>query len=134
MNRILIVLFLAIGLTSQAQERREDGTLYDGNLTFQVVEENLRNEGTMLVCILNEANGRCVQNLIAPFEVLVYNQNDEQIWNSLWTGQNMDLKFRVPMRGAKYVIIQARADFVVNSRTGTRIYTDGPMTVKYELE
>lgn len=134
MNRFLIILFLAVGLSSQAQERRDDGTLFDRNLTFHVVDENLINEGTMLVCIINEANDRCVQNLIAPFEVLVYNENDEQIWNSLWTGQNMDLKFRAPMRGAKYVIIQARADFVVNSRTGTRIYTDGPMTLKYDLE
>lgn len=133
MKRILIVLFLTFGVVSQAQETREDGTRYDENLEFKVIDEELKTEGTMLVCIYDSKNEACVQNVIVPFEVLVYNEDDEQIWNSIWTGQNMDLKFKVPMRGASYVIIQARADFVVNSRTGTKIYTDGRMTLKHEL-
>lgn len=134
MKRFLIIAILLSSISSIAQVQREDGTWYDDSLSFHVVEEDLKEKGTMLLCIYNEANERCVHNLITPFEILIYDAEDRQIWNSAWSGQNPDIKFRFPMRGAAYIIIQSRNDYVVNSMTGTRIYTDGPLYLKYELQ
>ncbi len=127
-----LLVFIAFGLSAQIQ--REDGTWYDENLAFRIIEEDVQEKGEILLCIYNTENGRCIHNLQTGFEILVYNVNDEQIWNSTWTGSNTDIKFRMPLRGAAYIIVRARNDYVVNKMTGDRIFTDGPMELRYEVK
>lgn len=134
MKKITFILAFLCSILSFAQEQREDGTWYDGELAFKVVDEDLEKEGTMLICIYKTSNNRCIHNLITPFEVIIYNEDNEQIWNSAWTGTNTDLKFRQPLPGAKYVVIRAKNDYVVNTMSGKRIFTDGQMELEYVIE
>ncbi|KAB2813684.1 hypothetical protein [Phaeocystidibacter luteus] len=134
MRIILCISFLIASLSSIAQVQREDGTWYDENLAIRVMEEDIRNEGTLEICIYSTTNDRCIHNLKTPYEVLVYNEDGEQIWNSAWTGQKMSIKFSTPLRGAAYIVVNAKNDYVVNTLTGERIFTNGVMSVEYEIE
>ncbi|NVK27494.1 MAG: hypothetical protein HWE14_05585 [Flavobacteriia bacterium] len=134
MRIILCISFLIASLSSMAQVQREDGTWYDENLAIRVMDEDIQNEGTLEICIYSTVNDRCIHNLKTPFEVLVYNEVGEQIWNSAWTGQKMNIKFSTPLRGAATIVVNAKNDYVVNTLTGERIFTNGVMSVEYELE
>ncbi len=134
MKYFLSLALLLTTFLSNGQVKREDGTWYDENLAFQVIEEDVVDKGELLICIYNTENNRCIHNLMTPFEVLVFNEDGEQIWNSTWTGANTDLKFRMPLRGAAYIIVRARNDYVINKLTGDRIFTNGPMELRYDVQ
>lgn len=112
------------------QEQRGD-KLYDNNLVFKVVEDLVVRRGILEICIYDTKREICVENLITGYEVRVYDKNDQEIWNSLWTGRNKRMKFKNPIKEAHYVIIKANRPLVINVLTGTRIYQDQPMELKF---
>ncbi len=112
------------------QEQRGD-TLYDNNLVFKVVEDMIVRRGILEICIYDSKREICVENLITGYEIRVYDRNGQEIWNSLWTGRNKRMKFKNPIREAHYVVIKANRPLVINVLTGTRIYQDQPMELKF---
>ena len=117
-----------------AQVQKEDGTWWDNNLVFEVLYEDLDSAGELMICIKNTVADKCIENLTAGFQVIIYGSGDKEIWTSLWTGRNLDFKFKKPFPAATYIIIKANKNFVVNSMTGTRIYQDEPLELKYILK
>jgi hypothetical protein len=134
MKNVLIALSLLLAANLIAQEQREDGTWWDNNLTFQVKKDLIRQFGELEICIYDTKRGMCVENLMTRYEVIVYNSANEEIWNSLWTGKNMNMKFSKALPDASYVKIRAMKPFAINKLTGTRIYMDEPMELKHRVK
>lgn len=133
MKWILFVPF-AISGSLQAQVMRSDSTWYDDQLTFSVVSEDIRRSGELVVCLWNPEVDMCIENLITTYEINIYNRSGQLLWNSLWTGMNTEIKFKKAFPGAAYIVIRAKRDYAINIITGTRIYTDGYLELKYTLE
>ena len=134
MRFLILVAFSILSFVSvRAQVQKEDGTWWDNNLDFEVLYENLDSTGELVICIKNIEVDRCIENLTTGFQVNIYGSGDKEIWTSLWTGRNLDFKFKKPFPEASYIIIKANKNYVVNSMTGTRIYQDEPLELKYTL-
>ena len=116
-----------------AQEQKDDGTWWDNNLEFIVVYENIKLLGEIEFCVFDAKRELCTEGLMTAYEVRIYDESDIEIWNSLWTGKTYDLKFKKKFPEAEGLEIIAKNNFVVNHRTGTRIYQDNPMYLKVEL-
>ncbi len=129
----LLIAFLLFAYITHAQVQKEDGTWWDNNLMFKVLFENLKSEGEIWICVYDTSRQACIQNVMAPFEVRVFDQQNEEIWNSLWTGKNMELKFSKALPTAHRVEINATRPFVINKMTGTRIYQDKAMHLNFIL-
>ena len=127
---ILTCLFVS---SIQAQVQKEDGTWWDNNLEFEVLYQNLDSTGELMICIKNTEADRCIENLTTGFQVNIFGSGDKELWTSLWTGRNLDFKFKKPFPEATYIIIKANKNYVVNSMTGTRIYQSEPIELKYTL-
>ncbi len=134
MRRILVVLALLLAGNLVAQEQHEDGTWWDNNLEFKVKKDLIKKFGELEICIYDTKRELCVENLMTAYEVRIYNAANEEIWNSLWTGKDMDMAFSKEFPEATYVVIKAIKPFVINKLTGTRIHMDKPMELKYTLK
>jgi hypothetical protein len=116
--------------TATAQEEI-DGRWVDDNLEWVVLNENIRTDGTLRLCIAQIKEKRCVENVFTAYEILVYNAQGEEIWSGLWTGQKMAIRFRQPLPTAHKMEIKATKDFVINWMTGTKIHQTKPMSLTY---
>jgi len=130
---LLVALTGLFGSSIQAQVQKEDGTWWDNNLEFEVLYENLDSTGELMICIKNTEADRCIENLTTGFQVSIFDSGDKELWTSLWTGRSLDFKFKKSFPEATYIIIKANKNYVVNSMTGTRIYQDEPLELKYIL-
>jgi hypothetical protein len=131
MRIVFLWFFCSTVFFAHAQELI-DGKYYDNSLEFFIVEENVRRTGVLDICIVGE-DRRCIENLFTGFEVLVYNSAGKEIWASIWSGQTMRIKFTKGLPEAAHVVVRARAPYVVNKLTTTRIYQDKPLELKYYL-
>ena len=127
------ILFVTFLNSATAQTQKEDGTWWDNNLEFKVLFEDMDSTGELMICIAQIANQKCVENLTTGFQVKIYDAANKEIWNSLWTGKNLDFKFKKPFPNAAYLTIEANKNYVVNTMTGTRIYQDEALFLKYNL-
>ena len=134
MRQLLIGLFLLTGFAIQAQEQHEDGTWWDNNLEFHVKQDLLKKFGELEICIYHKENEMCVENLMTTYEVRIFDANNKEIWNSLWTGKDMYMYFSEEFPTAHYIVIKALRPFVINKLTGTRIYQDKAMELKYYVK
>ena len=131
---ILVLAFLTTFLNSAtAQTQKEDGTWWDNNLEFAVLYENIDSTGELMFCIAQIKEQKCVENLTTGYQVKIYDSNNKEIWNSLWTGRSLDIKFKKSFPEAAYLTIAANKNYVINSMTGTRIYQDKALFLKYNL-
>ncbi|MCC5918506.1 MAG: hypothetical protein JJU02_14385 [Cryomorphaceae bacterium] len=133
MPKYFVSLLLLLLFSQLRGQELIDGKYYDNELSFFVIEENIRRTGALEICIVNIDN-MCVENLMTGFEVLVYNAQNEIIWKSIWSGRNMRIKFKQKLPDAHTIHIIARAPFVVNKLTTTRIHQDKPMELKYKVQ
>jgi hypothetical protein len=78
--------------------------------------------------------GQCIENLTLGFMVRVYDKSGKEIWNSLWTGRTLDLKFKRPLPEAQKVLVEATSPSVVNKLSGTRINTGKPLKLEFTVE
>jgi hypothetical protein len=132
MKLSLIATFLMLTAFSiQAQEQKPDGTWWDNDLTFKVVDDKLKLKSELEICIAK--NETCVENLVTGFEVRIYDSAGKELWNSLWTGSNKRIKFKKKFPQASYVVIKATRPFVINQLTTNRIYQDKPMELKHTI-
>lgn len=133
MKNLLLIGLLFIGQSLFGQVQNEDGTWHDDSLAFSVQSDQLKKYGELNLCIYHIGQQMCVDNLVTPFEVLIYNQNDHVLWTSMWTGMDMRLKFRKAFPTAKYIVIRSKRDYVININSGTRIHTGAPLELKYNV-
>lgn len=134
MRKHFIVIFLFIATATFAQTQKEDGTWWDNNLEFQVQVDLLKEFGELEICIFDSKREVCISNVMTSYEVRIYNAANKEIWNSLWTGKDMDMVFSKKFPDAHHVVIKALRPFVINILTGTRIYMDEPMELKYTVK
>lgn len=134
MKHLFIVAFIAAFFSTKAQELRADSTYWDNDLTFKVETDFLKKFGELEICIYHNTREQCIENLVTSFEVRIYDAANKEIWNSLWTGKEKYLTFKKNFPEANYVVIKALRPFVINILTGTRIYQDKPLELKYEVK
>ncbi|MCX8148152.1 hypothetical protein [Thermaurantimonas aggregans] len=123
--------FFSIKVQSQTYE---NGKWIDDNLTFKIVYENIKKSGELHLCIANKSNDLCIGNLMVPFEVFIYDKKDSLIWSSIWTGNNMQLKFKRKLPLAYKVNVKAKAPYVINKLTTTKIYQKQPLELIYIIQ
>ncbi len=127
----LVVLIIASG--SIFGQIKVGDKWVDNNLTFMIIEEDIRTAGTMAVCI-SDTSSNCISNLQSGFEIRFYDAADQQIWAGKTAGRSELLEFPAPMESASYVVLKAFKPFVLNVATGTLIHQDKPIELKYKLE
>lgn len=133
-TKYLVGALLALcSLSAGAQTRGEDGKWYDSNLTFQVSEETVREDGAFTLCVAQKKEKRCVENLFTPFVVRVYNASGKEIWNGQYTGMVPFVVFKKALPDAAKMEIVSQKNFVINVLSGTRIYTGAPLRMTYTL-
>jgi hypothetical protein len=131
MKRTAILALLLLAVPAWAQTRGADGKWYDSNLVLQVVEETVQEEGAFTLCVAQKKEGRCVENLLTPFVVRVFNSAGTEIWNGTYTGMVPYVVFKKALPTAARMEIVAQKNFVINVMTGTRIYTEQPLRASY---
>jgi len=134
MKNVLLIVTMLIGTTLIAQEQHEDGTWWDNNLTFKVKKDLIKQFGELEICVFDAKRELCVENLMTRYEVIIYNAANKEIWSSLWTGKDMNMKFSKNFPDAHYIIIKAMKPFVINKLSGTRIHMDKPMELKHMVK
>ncbi|MFZ9598116.1 MAG: hypothetical protein ACO28T_06940 [Schleiferiaceae bacterium] len=133
MKKALIgFLFLVSCLIAQAQTRLADGRVQDRSLELGLRSEAIKDAGILRLCVAKD--GQCIENLTLGFTVRVYDAKGTEIWNSIWTGQTLDLKFKKPLPTAHRVVVKAVASQVVNKLTGNPILTGEPLELEFVLE
>lgn len=127
---------LAIMVASKgvySQEKKDDGTWWDNDLKFELVYEDIRRSGELEFCVYKIEHERCIYNVQTGFEVRVFDESGEEIWNSLWSGKKTAIKFKKPLKEAYAFEVKAIRPFVININTGTRIYQDEPLVLKHTI-
>ena len=132
MKTLLIAVALLCSLGAGAQTKLADGTWQDLSLELGLRAEAIRESGVLRLCVAKE--GQCIENLTLGFMVRVYDKAGKEIWNSLWTGRTLDLKFKSPLTEAHKVLVEATSPNVVNKLSGTRIATGKPLKLEFTLE
>ncbi len=131
MKQLFTVGLLVLGTWAWAQTRLPNGTWEDTSLEFVLLEESIQTDGALSLCIAKQ--DECITNLTVGFTVRVYNQAGKEIWNSVWSGRTMDIRFKNPLPAAHKVVVEASGDFVVNTTTANRISTGQPLKLTYVL-
>jgi len=134
MRSFVLLVFLFAGLFATAQEQRADGTWWDNNLTFKVKADMIKTYGELEICIWNTEREMCVENVMTTYEIRIYDAANKEIWNSMWTGKDMYMKFKKKMPSAHHLTITALRPFVINKSSTNRIYQDKPMQLKYVVQ
>ena len=132
MKTLLIAFALLCSLGSGAQTKLADGSWQDLGLELGLRAEAIRESGVLRLCVAKE--GQCIENLTLGFMVRVYDKAGKEIWNSLWTGRTLDLKFKSPLPEAHKVLVEATSPNVVNKLSGTRIATGKPLKLEFTVE
>jgi len=133
MNKLLICCWLLVaGLAAQAQTRLADGRVQDLGLELGLRAEAIKQSGILRLCVAKE--GQCIENLTLGFTVTVYDAQGAEIWNSLWTGRTLDLKFKKALPQAHKVVVEATGDYVVNKLSGNPISTGKPLKLEFIAE
>lgn len=134
MKSFIAITFSFLAFIANAQVQHEDGTWWDNNLEFKVVRDQMRSRSELEICIYHAIRETCIENLVTGFEVRIYDSKGKELWNSLWTGKNKNIKFKKKFPNASYVEIKATRPFVINELTTNRIYQDKPMELKHNLQ
>ncbi len=132
MKTLLIAFALLCSRGAGAQTKLADGTWQDLGLELGLRAEAIRETGVLRLCVAKE--GQCIENLTLGFMVRVYDKSGKEIWNSLWTGRTLDLKFKRPLPEAQKVWVEATSPSVVNKLSGTRINTGKPLKLEFTVE
>jgi hypothetical protein len=132
MYKLLIAMLFFGTLHTVTAQELIDGVYYDNNLRFFIVEENIKRTGELEICIANEDN-MCVENVFVGYTVHVLNQSGEIIWKSIWSGQNMRMKFKQKLPEAHSIHIKARSPHVMNKLSTSKIHQDKPLELRYTL-
>ena len=128
MTKILTILVLITANQAFSQTKLSDGSWEDKNLSFAIIQEEVKENGYLELCI--QKNGICIENLTIGFTIIILDSTGKEICSSLWTGKNMRIKFEKSFLEAEKIIVEAGAPFVINNLTGTRIKTGNRLKIE----
>ena len=111
MTKILTIIILITATQAFSQTKLSDGSWEDKNLSFAIIQEEVKQNGYLELCI--EKNGICVENLTIGFTIIILDSAGKEIWNSLWTGKNMRIKFEKSFLEDEKIIVEAWGIFVM---------------------
>ena len=100
MKQIITLLLLvsmstsAFGQETKFVAPKPDSTIYDNELSFYVLSEQMRKYGEIEICIFSDRKNMCVGNLMTSFEIFIYDSNKKLLAKSIWLGMKMKLKFK----------------------------------------
>ena len=120
--------------TPEKPQTADTAKIYDNELSFYVVSEQMRKYGEIEVCVFSDKVNMCVGNLTTSFEIHIFDANDQLLAKSIWLGMNLNIKFKKNYPKAKYLEIKAVKPFVINKTTGSKIYQDEPISGKFTLK
>ncbi|MEN9431483.1 MAG: hypothetical protein RL206_402 [Bacteroidota bacterium] len=132
MKTLVTSLLLALAFAAGAQTRLPNGSVQDLTLELGVRAEAIKQSGILRLCVAKE--GQCIENLTLGFTVRVYDVKGVEVWNSMWTGRSLDLKFKKPVPTAHKVVVEATSAQVVNKLTGNPISTGKPLKLEFVVE
>jgi hypothetical protein len=132
MTKILTILILITTTQAFSQTKLSDGSWEDKNLSFEIIQEEIKQKGYLELCI--QKNGICIENLTIGFTIIILDNAGKEISSSLWTGKNMKIKFEKSFLEAEKIIVEAGAPFVINNLTGTRIKTGNRLKIEKILK
>jgi hypothetical protein len=127
---LLLLLSLTVGL--KAQQKVGDRWV-DNNLSLAVVNESIKKDGKLTICVMDTSRNACIENLQTGFELKVYDASDKMIWEGIGSGRTKQVTLPRPLPQASYVTIKAFKPYVTNKRTGTLIHQDKPIQSKHKL-
>ena len=125
MTKILTIIILITATQAFSQTKLSDGSWEDKNLIFAIIQEEVKQNGYLELCI---------ENLTIGFTIILLDKAGKEIWSSLWTGKNMRIKFEKSFLEAEKIIVEAGAPFVINNLTGTRIKTGNRLKIEKLLK
>lgn len=131
---VFTILIICFSINFTTAQSYQNGKWTDEDLLFKIVYENIKKTGELHLCIANKNNDMCIGNLMVPFEVLIYDRKDSIIWSSIWTGNSMKLKFKKRLPMAYKIHIKAKAPYVINKLTTTKIYQNQPLELLYIVQ
>ena len=132
MKKILTIIILITATQVFSQTKLSDGSWEDKNLSFAIIQEEIKQKGYLELCI--QKNAICIENLTIGFTIILLDKAGKEIWSSLWTGKNMRIKFEKSFLEAEKIIVEAGAPFVINNLTGTRIKTGKRLRIEKLLK
>ncbi len=115
-----------------AQEKVGDRWV-DNNLSFYVVNESIKKDGKLTICVFDTTRDACIENLQTGFELKVYDASDEMIWEGIGSGRTKQVTLPTALPKASYITIKAFKPYVTNKRTGNLIYQDKAIQKKHTL-
>ncbi len=126
----LLLLATAVGL--KAQEKVGDRWV-DNNLSLAVVQESIKKDGRLTICVMDTSRNACIENLQTGFELKVYDASNNMIWEGIGSGRTKQVVLPKPLPQASYLTIRAFKPYVTNKRTGNLIHQDKAIQTKHTL-
>lgn len=133
MNRFnFLLLLVSMSAAALAQEKVGDKWV-DNKLSFKVIDQSVKTNGELYVCVADTVTNNCIENLKTGFKVKVYDAEGSLIWEGIGSGRAKGLKISKALPTASYITITAFKPYVTNKTTGNYIHQDKPISIKYNL-
>ena len=127
------LILILTAFAGRAQEKIGDRWV-DNNLSLEVTNDQIKEKGVFTFCVIDTSQGYCVENLTTGVEVKAFDRQGKEIWKGIGSGRVKKLKLSKPLPEAYYLVIKAFKPHVVNRSTGSLIYQEKPMEVKYYIK
>lgn len=129
----LFLLLITISYLASGQQKVGDKWM-DDNLTFDVVEDNVKLKGEFTFCVFDTSRSTCIENLSTGLKVKVFDAEGKQIWEGIASGRSKTLKLPKALPTARYMVLKAFKPWVTNKLTGTLIHQSAPIETKYYIK
>lgn len=128
-----LLVICMLSLEALAQTKVGDKWV-DKDLTLMLVNQNIRSKGEFYVCVWDSARSVCIENLVTGFEIEIMDQNGKVLYQGTASGRRKGLRLPEPLPTAGSIKLKAFKPWVINKSTGTYIYQEDRITVKYPIK
>lgn len=111
-----------------------DGKWVDNNLQFRIEKDLIKSKGELYFCIADQSRDACIENLSSGFELKIYDAQGRLLWEGIGSGRRRGLKLPQAFPGAAKLTMKAFKPYVINKRTGNRIYQDEAIILNYQIK
>ncbi len=132
-KKITVALLIMASAGAWAQQKVGEKWV-DNNLRFKVVNQSIKTEGLLTICIEDSSRTTCIENLQSGFEIKIYDAANQLLWEGIGSGRRDFLKVPQPLPTASYLTLKAFKPFVINTTTGNKIYQDKNILTRITVE
>lgn len=133
MKKTFALLLLMVSSVSMMAQEKVGDRWVDNNLSFEVVNQSIKKDGKLTICVFDTTRNSCIENLQTGFELKVYDASGNMIWEGIGSGRTKQVTLPKPLPKASYITIKAFKPYVTNKRTGNLIHQDKPIQSKHTL-